>query len=417
MKKIKSILAVTISLVIMFACMPAVPVFAETYNGTCGENVTWALDTDTGVLTISGNGDMQNYTDSIDVPWCSQRNNIKSVNIVNGVTSIGNNAFEYCSRLTSITIPDSVTSIGDDAFIGCRSLESIDIPYGVTSIGKWAFSGCSSLESIFIPETVTEIGYEAFRSSQTDISVDENNPYFHCAGNCLIETETKTLIHGDGNSIIPDDGSVTTIGEAAFRDSDLETILIPNTITYIDHYAFSGTNLKQIVIPDSVTSMSGYCTFDNCRELESVHIGKGLESFTSLWRIFAHCDNLTSITVDKENQNFSSQGNCIINIKTKTLIAGCNNSTISNDSTIESIGYCAFEGCSKLRSITITDNIKTIDSYAFSECLSLQSIFIPKSTTSVGWGVFNSCSNLSEIKVDRDNPTYHSIDNCLIDTV
>lgn len=288
--------------------------------------------------------------------------------------------------------------------------------YPVTAIGKWAFCGCSSLKSIFIPETVTEIGYEAFRSSQAVISVDENNPYFHCAGNCLIETETKTLIHGDGKSIIPDDGSVTTIGEAAFRDSDLETILIPNTITHIDHYAFSGTNLKKIVIPDSVTSMSGYCTFDDCRELESVCIGKGLESFTSLWRIFAHCDNLTSITVDKENQNFSSQGNCIINIKTKTLIAGCNNSTISNDSTIEIIGDCAFEGCSKLRSITITDNIKTIGSYAFSECWSLQSIFIPKSATSVGWGVFDGCSNLSEIKVDRDNLTYHSIDNCLIHT-
>ena len=92
MKKIKSILAVTISLVIMFACMPAVPVFAETYNGTCGENVTWALDTDTGVLTLSGSGDMYDewfmWGPDTYTPWFSQRQSIKSVNIENGITGI-----------------------------------------------------------------------------------------------------------------------------------------------------------------------------------------------------------------------------------------------------------------------------------------------------------------------------------------
>lgn len=287
--------------------------------------------------------------------------------------------------------------------------------YPVTAIGTWAFASVP-LTSVFIPETVLEIESEAFRGSQAVISIDENNPYFHCAGNCLIETETKTLIHGNSNSVIPDDGSVTTIGVSAFRDSDLETILIPNTITHIDHYAFSGTNLKQIVIPDSVTSISGYCTFDSCIELESVYIGKGLQSFTSFWRIFAGCNNLKSITVDEENQTFSSQGNCIIDNKTKTLVAGCNNSTIPSDSTIESIGHYAFTGCSELRSITIPDNVKAIKHYAFSECSSLESIFIPKNVTYIEGSVFEDCINLSEIKVDLDNLTYHVIDNCLIHT-
>ena len=78
------------------------------------------------------------------------------------VTSIGNNAFEYCSGLTSVTIPNSVTSIGDHAFEGCSGLTSVTIPNSVTSIGYAAFYGCSGLTSVTIPNSVTSIGNSAF---------------------------------------------------------------------------------------------------------------------------------------------------------------------------------------------------------------------------------------------------------------
>ena len=78
------------------------------------------------------------------------------------VTSIGNDAFAYCSGLTSIDIPNSVTSIGDRAFRRCSGLTSITIPNSVTSIGAGAFSGCSGLTSVTIPNSVTSIGSEAF---------------------------------------------------------------------------------------------------------------------------------------------------------------------------------------------------------------------------------------------------------------
>ncbi len=288
--------------------------------------------------------------------------------------------------------------------------------YTVTKIAELYVN--INTNSVYIPETVKEITNGAFRTSK-DISiiVDENNPFFHCVNNCLIETKTKTLIRGNSKGLIPDDGSVTIIGTSAFAYlNDLEAIQIPVTVTHIDAYAFSYTSIKQIVIPDSVITMSGYCTFDYCRQLESVHIGKGLESFTSTYHCFSNCDKLTSITVDEANPNFNSQGNCLIETKINTLILGCQNSTIPSNSNIESIGYCAFQGCSNLRSITIPNSIKSIGPYAFSGCSSLQSIFIPKSVTHISYGVFDYCSNLSEIKVDSDNLSYHAIDNCLIQT-
>ena len=121
MKALKNILATVVSLALVFACLPSFSAFAENYSGTCGDNLTWSLDTETGVLTISGSGDMDDYN-SYSAPWDLQDNYITSVIIENGVTSIGYNAFKDCINLTSVTIPDSVTSIDDYAFSGCSSL-------------------------------------------------------------------------------------------------------------------------------------------------------------------------------------------------------------------------------------------------------------------------------------------------------
>ena len=142
-------------------------------SGTCGENLTWTLD-DEGTLTISGTGDMENYS-SHSSPFY-YRGAIKAVIIEDGVTSIGDYAFEYCSNLASITIPDSVTCIGNYAFYYCYNLESINIPDSVTSIGNYAFWNCSSLTSLTIPDSVTSIGNDAFSgcSSLTSINIPDS---------------------------------------------------------------------------------------------------------------------------------------------------------------------------------------------------------------------------------------------------
>ena len=119
------------------------------------DNLTWTLSADGTTMTVSGKGEM---TDSP----ARNNSNIKKVVIEDGVTSIGDSAFSWCSSLTSITIPGSVTSIGNSVFRECSSLTDITIPGSVTSIGSDAFSWCSSLTDITIPSSVTSIGSGAF---------------------------------------------------------------------------------------------------------------------------------------------------------------------------------------------------------------------------------------------------------------
>ena len=137
-------------------------------SGTCGENLTWELDLETGTLTISGTGDMKDYEQvyngdadysfSSSSPW-SNCDDIKSVIIESGVTSIGKCAFVGCKNLSGILIPNSINDIGDLAFRNCNGLTSISIPDSVSVINPDTFAYCSNLTSISIPNSITGIGW------------------------------------------------------------------------------------------------------------------------------------------------------------------------------------------------------------------------------------------------------------------
>ena len=131
-------------------------------SGTCGSDLTWSIDTDTGVLEISGTGNMSWFSSPSSVPWYSYRSYIKTVTISNAATNISHYAFYECSNLVSINIPDSVTSIAGYVFYKCTNLTTLILPESITAINEHAFDGCTNLFEINIPDSTTIIGEWAF---------------------------------------------------------------------------------------------------------------------------------------------------------------------------------------------------------------------------------------------------------------
>ena len=264
-------------------------------SGTCGDNLTWSYVEATQTLTISGCGEMSLPWGNI--PWESLKENIHSVILQEGVTSIDLNAFCWCTNLTSVTIPNSVTSIGAMAFGYCWSLTALTIPNSVTTICQGAFFCCSGLTSLTIPKSVTSIGSRTFDScGLTSIVVESGNTKYDSRdnSNAIIETATNTLIAGCKNTVIPN--SVTSIGDGAFRDCyDLTSLTIPNSVTSIGDWAFSGCGyLTSVTIPNSVTSI-GENAFYGCSSLTSVTIPNSVTNIG--YGAFKDCSSLTSVTI------------------------------------------------------------------------------------------------------------------------
>ena len=155
LKTANKILSIILAVAMLLSIAP-LSLTASAASGTCGDNLTWTLNESTGKLTVSGTGDMYDWSSSF-APWYSYRSSIKSVTIGNGVTSIGDYAFSNCTNLVSITIPESVTNIGNSVFAGCEKLVSVTLPTFVNTFGSNVFYNCKSLTNITIPNGVESL--------------------------------------------------------------------------------------------------------------------------------------------------------------------------------------------------------------------------------------------------------------------
>ncbi|MBR6109291.1 MAG: leucine-rich repeat protein [Clostridia bacterium] len=178
MKKLISIfVAVLMCLGTLGAAAQATP-SRQVHSGSCGENVSWTLDTESGVFEVTGSGDMYDFSDDDPSPWNSLKNSIKSVKINNGVTSVGDNTFDYCFFLESVTIGNDVARIGEYAFYNCYVLSSVTIGNSVDRIDDYAFMACEGLSSVvFLGAPPSEVGEWVFDFCASDFCILYNSAY------------------------------------------------------------------------------------------------------------------------------------------------------------------------------------------------------------------------------------------------
>lgn len=306
----------------------------------------------------------------------------KNTIIPNSVTKINANAFYRCRGMATITIPSSVTSIGDEAFYGCRGLTSTIIGNSVTSIGDYAFGNCRSLTSVTIPNSVTNIGEGAFYNcdSLTVVSLGDS-----------IEKIGKEAFRGCiclKTIKIPD--LVSEIADGAFQHCEaLSSITIGEYVSYIGSDAFDGCeNLNTITFNATKCDIyhDKYSLYGNNKNswlgaynnIHTINIGRNVEEIPS--GAFNGCDKLIRINYNAIDCRSGGLSHChnlkIVNIGDDVTnippYAFSNNSELkyvlfSNNCSLQSIGWNAFEGCSNLFLIKIPNSVTSIGESAFYE--------------------------------------------------
>ena len=262
MKKITKLISMLLSILMVLGVFTVVPVTnngtplsfrAEakevwtsgycgyTGDGSNGQNLSYQIDEDTGVLSISGAGKMTEASPfKDDLRICS-------VVIDEGVTSIGKEAFSGCTNLVSVDIPSTVSAIGKKAFSHCTSLNNVVIPAGVTAIAERTFEYCSSLSQIQLPGSLEVIGSYSFSSCTAlqQISLPQ---------------------------------SLTTLSEGAFRESGLTGFSLPSNIKTIPYSCFANTYISDIHIPGTVETVGNNAFSGMKAPVDSITLDEGVKS-------------------------------------------------------------------------------------------------------------------------------------------
>ena len=385
-----------------------------TASGMCGDNVSYTLD-NCGTFTLSGTGDMEDYSGYKYVPWYTYTSFILSLVVEEGVTSLGNYAFYGCSNLASLTLADSLESLGVRTFVGCSSLAED----GFIVVEGILFDYEGTETEITIPDNVTTIGYRAFMQDTIEsVSIPEG---------------------------------VTTIEKQAFDQClDMLSVALPEGLTDIGELAFDYcVALTELVIPSTVTSI-GDKAFYNCYNVTEIYfegdapeIGENIfynveatayyyydeENITWTADLMESCGGtITWVALDADSNPVADAiigiGDCGDDLTWELTLDGLftvsgsgdmkNYSYSSGSSTapwyeyreritsliigegVTGVGNYAFYRCSSMAEISLPDSLESINSYAFSYCTALTGISLPENVVSLGSSAFRSCTGIAE---------------------
>ena len=335
----------------------------DTANATAStpsqiDNKDWTFDTESGKLVIKYTGNMADYSE-VNCPWQEYKNNIKSVEIADGVTSIGAAAFKDCASLTSITVPDGVKRIEGDAFKDCALLTNINIPDSVESIHMDAFWGCNKLQ-------YNEIENGCYLGN-------ENNPY-------LVLIKAKS--------------------------TDVASFNIHNDTRIIYASALSGMSITSIELSQNIKSIGAYA-FSEDESLDKVYYDGDIGGWVNIYFEEVNANPLykgAELYTEKDGENDILAENIVIDtlneIKANAFIGCTSLTSVTITDGVTNIGDDAFNGCTSLTSIKIGNSVTGIGKFAFKGCTSLESVTIGNNVTSMETSAFLGCTELTEVKYD-----------------
>ena len=313
-------------------------------SGTCGTSAEWELDFENGKLSITGSGDMADYTSSSLAPWAADTAYVRSISIAKTITKIGNYAFYKHARCTSVSFvsTSTVSAIGEYAFKGCTGLTSISLPTSLLTIGQYAFESCTGLTSISLPSKVTSVGNYAYSgcSNATSLSLGSNSNSSRTIGDYAFQNCSKV-------TSITINACITSIGSKAFYNCSKATTLTfgsssnyPYQIASIGTYAFQGCGFTSVTLPPSVTTL-GMDAFEDCLSLKTADFSAATSLTTFGNWMFAKDAALTSVVLPPN----------VLDLKASTFRNCTSLETIIIPASVTSVDNNAFYGCSALKTI------------------------------------------------------------------
>ena len=384
--------------------MGAVSAHEDVTSGTCGENVTWELNLDSGELLISGNGPMADYNYDV-APWYQYADRVYTIRILDGVTTAGAHAFISMTAVKYIEIAGTVSIIKDLAFMDCVSLETLILNEGLKYIDHQAFENCGMTE-VTLPASVETVFSTAFGGCRNlhKFTVAEGNPSFYADEQGVLYYIEEGIVYlmtcpasMEGACEIP--AEVGCIAAWAFNACDkLESIVIPEGVDTIAQYAFAYCSaLTQVVLPASVAYI-GQAAFDNCDSLEKILVAEDNAYF---------CNDAQGVLFTKDMTELvqypaGRAGHYDVPAGVRSIgnrsFTNCNKITsLSLPETVEIIENSAFFHSGNLTEIHLSEGLKKIDKYSFYFC-GIQNIVIPSTVEEIGADAF-IYTNLKNIVV------------------
>ena len=330
-----------------------------------------------------------------------------SVTIPDGVTIVGDSAFERNTSLTAVVLPDSVVTIGANAFRSCTGLTAVTLSQNLNEIKTYAFGGCTGLTYIDIPA--------GLQKSQYIMGTSDERVQLRCA----IGSDAAKALSEGGDSFCADDyqlrysfdsdgqvtgltvrkylGSaavvtlpegMTEIGSEVFENhTEITEVVLPETLVTIGSYAFDGcTGLMRIVLPEALKTIS-FHAFMNCAALTEIVLPDGLTSLGS--HAFYGCKKLTELRVPDG----------ILTLEVAAFEYCTNLTKVALPSKLEKIANYAFDNCKALKEIQIPETVVEIGSSAFQYCAGLTELTLPEGLQTIGESAFVGCSGLARLVI------------------